>query len=80
MNRKDVLLWLALVVLTITTYYFSENQLTGMALVIGLMIIAAIKFLGIGFRYMELYRAHRLWQVLFVGFCVVFGVLVLALA
>ncbi len=80
MNKKDLILWLSLIVLTLASYFFAEAGMPPSTLVGLLLVITAIKFLGIGFQFMELKKAHRFWKVSFVSIFLVFGILVLALA
>ena len=78
MKRANIILWIALVLFTLLTFYFSEYQFSGTSLVLVLMGIVIIKFLGIGFQYVELKDASPIWKVLFTGYILVFAVLVLA--
>lgn len=78
MQRANVILWVALVLFTLLTFYFSEYQFSGTNLVLVLMGIVIIKFLGIGFQYVELKDAAPVWKVLFTGFILLFAVLVIA--
>jgi len=77
MKRANVILWIVLVLLTLLTFYSSEDIFSGTKLVLVLMSIVIIKFLGIGFQYVELKDAAPVWKVLFTGFILVFAVLVL---
>lgn len=76
MNKSNILTWVGLVSFTLLTFYSSEALFTGKQLVLVLMGIVVIKFLGIGFQFIELKRAHTVWKVLFTGFILVFGLLV----
>ncbi len=64
--------WIILLSLTITGFIFSESSFikTGLAVVITLLY--GIKFLGIGFQFMELRKAHIVWKVILVTILVVF--------
>jgi hypothetical protein len=77
MKRANVILWVVLVLLTLFTFYSSEDLFSGTKLVLVLMGIVIIKFLGIGFQYVGLKDAALVWKVLFTGFILVFAVLVL---
>ena len=76
MKRANVILWVALVLLTLLTFYSSEDLFSGTQLVLVLMGIVIIKFLGIGFQYVGLKDAAPVWKVLFTGFILIFAVLV----
>jgi hypothetical protein len=79
MKRSNVILWIVLVALTLLTFYSSEDLFTGTKLVLVLMGIVIIKFLGIGFQYVDLKDAAPVWKVLFTGFILVFAVLVVVI-
>lgn len=78
MNTKDLILWISLVVLTLLAYFFSESA-GGKILLYTLLIVTSIKFLGVGFQFMELKKAHGFWKISFVFLLVVFIGLVLIL-
>jgi hypothetical protein len=80
MKKGNLVLWFLLVLLTLITYYSSENYFTGKILVAVLMGIVIIKFLGIGFQFIELKDAHPVWKVLFTGFILLFSLLVLIIS
>lgn len=77
MKKSNIILWVTLVSLTLLTFYSSEDLFTGTNLVLVLMGITIVKFLGIGFQYVELKDAAPVWKVLFTGFILLFSVLVL---
>ncbi len=76
MKRANTITWLLLVVLTITAYFFSEGNLTGITLVIFIMAITLIKFTAIGWQFVELKNSHVVWRALFAGFILIFVLLV----
>jgi len=80
MKRANIILWIVLVLLTLLTFYSSEDLFSGTKLVLVLMGIVIIKFLGIGFQYIELKDAATIWKVLFTGFILVFALLVVVSA
>ncbi len=80
MNKKDLILWITLVGLTLLGYFSSESAIGKPMLVFALLAVTAIKFLGVGFQFMELKKAHAFWKVSFVAFFVLFGILVLVLS
>lgn len=80
MNKKDLTLWLGLIGLTLAAYFSSEATMGKSTLVFLLLGITAVKFLGVGFQFMELKKAHRFWKVSFVSIFLLFAVLVMALS
>ena len=75
MNKLTIITWVSLVLLTIVSALFSnlENNL-GAILIIGL---ATLKFLVVGFQFMELKKAHTFWKVLLLFFIIIYAALVL---
>ena len=80
MKTSNIILWIALVLLTLVTFYSSEGYFSGKTLVVVLMGIVIVKFLGIGFQYIELKDAHPVWKVLFTGFILLFSLMVIVIA
>ncbi len=68
MNNKTT--WLILISLTIIGFVFSESSLTGLALII--TALYGVKFLGIGFQFMELKKAHTIWKTVLITILVIF--------
>ena len=77
MKKSNLILWIALVLFTLLTFYSSEDLFSGTKLTMVLMGIVIVKFFGIGFQYVELKNAAPLWKVLFTGFIFVFAILVI---
>lgn len=77
MKTSYIYTWLGLILLTLLSYFFSENILSGIQLAAVIMGIVVIKFIAIGFQFMELKNANTTWKVLFGGFIVLFALLVL---
>lgn len=59
-NKKLILTWVLLIVLTIIVAIISLYSLKNITEVI--IIISSIKFLLIAFIFMELYKAHKFWK------------------
>ncbi len=76
MTKANIITWLGLVIFTLLTFYSSEGLFSGTQLVLVLMGIIIIKFLAIGYQFIELKHAHTTWKVLFTGFILFFGLLV----
>ena len=75
MNKSSIITWVSLLLLTIISALFSslENKFV-VLLILGL---AAIKFLGIAFQFMELKKAHFFWKTTIVIFALIFSVIIL---
>ena len=76
MTKSNIITWILLIALTVAAYMFSEGNLSGNTLVLFIMAITIIKFTSIGFQFVELKHAHMAWKVLFIGFILLFSVLV----
>jgi predicted tellurium resistance membrane protein TerC len=67
----------SLLVLTIISAAVSnvDNKYT----LIGILLLAALKFVGVSFYFMELKKAHTFWKVALLLFLMLFIVLILLL-
>jgi len=72
-----ILLWALLMLLTITGYFSSEDLFTGQGLAVVLMALTAIKFLVVGFWYMEGRKAHPFWKWVLVFVLTAFSLLII---
>jgi len=75
--RKNTWMLIALIVLIVLNYFFAENQMENAVYFI--VIVSAVKFLGVTFQFIETKHAHFFWKalsVVFVGIYLI-GVLVL---
>ena len=79
MNKKDLIVWIGLLILTLSSYFSAESALGKRALVFVLLGITAIKFFSVGFQFMELKKAHRFWKISFVSIFLIFATLVVLL-
>lgn len=80
MTKSNIIVWIGLVLFTLLTFYSSEVLFTGTQLVLILMGIVTTKFLGIGLQFIGLKHAHTTWKVLFTGFILFLGFLVVVFA
>ena len=64
-------LWITLVVLIVISSLFAENK--SAFIIPTLVTISAIKFLGVGFQFMEVKHAHIFWKILLFIFTLVFS-------
>ncbi len=62
--KANLITWLALISLTVTGYFFSDSTLSGRTLALLILLLYGIKFLSIGFQFMELKKAHPAWKTL----------------
>lgn len=72
MKNTATLTWVILIVLTITSALVSKLESKYIVLII--LILSALKFLGIAFQFMELKKAHPLWKGIIIGFVFLFGI------
>ncbi len=72
MQKKDIYTLVLLILLTITTAFFSnlENGLKVIGLII--LILSGIKFIAVAFQFMELGKAHNFWKGLVISFLTLF--------
>ncbi len=75
MNKTEIITWIILLGLTITSALFSEIQSKYSVLII--VVFAALKFIGVAFQFMELKKAHVFWRVLLIAFLFIYTTLVL---
>ncbi|MGB1307817.1 MAG: cytochrome C oxidase subunit IV family protein [Oceanihabitans sp.] len=62
--------WVLLILLTIISAFVAKLENTYVAIII--LLLAAFKFIGIAFQFMELKKAHSFWKGITVGFVLVF--------
>lgn len=79
MQKKDIYILALLIILTITTAYFSnlENGLKLVGLVI--LILSGIKFITVAFQFMELKKAHVFWKIALSIYLLLFMAIILLL-
>ena len=75
--KKNTFMWIALVAMIVLSTFFAENGMQNAVYFI--VIMSAIKFLGVTFQFVEVKHAHGLWKAVSVVFVAVYliGVLVL---
>ena len=69
---KNRITWIALISLTLIGFGFSESSFLGSSLALSIILLYGIKFLGIGFQFMELSKAHIVWKTILVSILIVF--------
>jgi hypothetical protein len=70
MNKCSTITWIILLMLTIASALFSK--LEGLYIAVIILILAALKFIGIAFQFMELKKAHSFWKGMLLGFLIIF--------
>ncbi|ACT47962.1 conserved hypothetical protein [Methylotenera mobilis JLW8] len=75
-NHFSICIWLALVALTIVTYFIGEEVTAGKAIMLSVLVIALIKGQLIANYFMGLRQVSWLWRGIILGYFVVVGVMV----
>ena len=75
MTKTNTIVWIALVILILISYFFSESGVKNAAIMIS--IASVIKFLSVGFQFMEAKKANKIWQMLLVFFAISYSVAIL---
>ena len=75
--KLNTIIWIVLVVFICLSMLFSENGMSYSYLLITALSI--VKFLSVGFQFMEVKHAHIVWKLVSITFVLVYfiGVLVL---
>ena len=77
MNRTATITWIILIALTIASALCSNLNTTYVAIII--LVLAALKFIGIAFQFMEIKKANPFWKGLLLGFLILFTTIILGL-
>ena len=72
MKNTATLTWIILLVLTITSALVSKFENDFAVFII--LILSALKFIGIAFQFMEIKNAHVFWKTAIIGFIFLFGI------
>ncbi len=75
MNKQNIITWIILLTLTVLAGLISGAALPYIVPLI--LVLAALKFLGVAFKFMEMEKAHVFWKLLLVSYLVIFCVIVL---
>ena len=73
LNRFATLIWLALVILTVTTFLIGEEVSAGKTVMLSVLLIALIKGQLIANYFMGLRHVNWLWRGIILGYFVVVG-------
>ena len=78
MSKQNIRTWLLLLTLTVIAGLISSTNFAYTVPLI--LVLAALKFMGVAFSFMEMKKANLFWKVLIVSFLVVFcGIILIAL-
>lgn len=69
-TKINTFTWIALILLITLSYYFAEAHLQNAAFFIA--IVSIIKFIAVGFQFMEAKKANIAWQFLLVLFVFIY--------
>ena len=72
MKNTATITWIVLIVLTISSALVSKLENKYVVFII--LILAALKFFGIAFQFMEIKNAHVFWKTVIIGFIFLFGI------
>ncbi|GAA3564292.1 cytochrome C oxidase subunit IV family protein [Snuella lapsa] len=70
MQKIATTTWIILIILTISSALIFK--LDGSYVTIIILILSALKFLGISFQFMEMKKAHMAWKTIIISFIIVF--------
>jgi len=68
--KNSIFTLVVLIVLTITVALISKTG--GVYVVIGILVLSALKFIGISFFFMDLNKAHPFWKIIVCTYLLVF--------
>jgi len=74
MKSQFFKIWLILIVLTVISALFSDKYKNG-AIVI--LVLSALKFIGVSFYFMEIKKAHIIWKASVVTFVLILFVIII---
>lgn len=78
MTKQNIQTWLLLLVLTVIAGLVSSTNIAYTVPLI--LVLAAFKFMGVAFSFMEMKKANLFWKVLIVSFLAIFcGIILIAL-
>lgn len=77
MTKQNIITWIILLVLTVIAGLVSSTSLTYVIPLI--LFLAALKFIGVAYNFMEMKKANVFWKILLVGYLVIFCVVVLTI-
>lgn len=72
MKKSVTITWIILILLTISSALVSNLDSKYVVLII--LILSALKFFGIAFRFMEIRKANLFWKTIIIGFIFLFAI------
>lgn len=78
MHKIATITWISLIGLTIVSALVSKMENIYVVLII--LILSALKFLGIAFQFMEMKKANVFWKILIIGFILIFTTAILIIS
>jgi len=75
--KNSIFTLVVLIILTITVAIISKTA--GVYTVLGILILSALKFIGISFYFMDLKKAHPFWKIIVCSYLLVFVSIILIL-
>jgi hypothetical protein len=70
MTKQNTITWILLMLLTLIAGLASNTSISYLGPII--LLLAALKFIGVAFNFMEIKKAHLFWQILIIGFLAIF--------
>lgn len=77
MKKATTISWVVLILFTIISAILSGVETSYMAIMV--LGLAVLKFIGVAFEFMELKKAHWVWQLSLLSFLAIFTAIVLAM-
>ncbi len=71
-----IAVWVILIAFTITGYFSSEEWFSGRSLATVLMLLTAVKFIGVSFWFMEIKHSHSAWKWALLSVFLLFSLLI----
>lgn len=75
-TKTNTIVWIALIILISLSYFFAEKGLENATLLIA--SASVIKFISVGFQFMEAKKANIIWQFLLSFFAIVYFIAIYA--
>jgi len=79
MKKRIVFSWTVLILLTILSGLISSYFLKLDCLVELILLLAALKFIGVAYYFMELKKAHVFWKTVTITFLIIFIVSIIVI-
>ncbi len=70
MDKRTLYTWILLLVFTVLAGFLSGAA--QQYAVVGILLLSAVKFMGVAFEFMDLRAAHNFWKVIVSAYILVF--------